>query len=124
MSWVKECIISETSITPRIPPNTDDNPPVQEEAARKTTSATFQINKAKLYVLVVTLSINDNFQKIKQRFKRIISLNKYRSRIKTRSKRINLDCLIDLLFRNTNRLIVLSFKNGNDDPTRTYFDKY
>ena len=124
MSWVKECIISETSITPRIPPNTDDNPPVQEEAARKTTSATFQINKAKLYVLVVTLSINDNFQKIKQRFKRIICLNKYRSRIKTRSKRINLDCLIDLLFRNINRLFALSFKNGNDDPTRTYFDKY
>ena len=107
-----------------MPPNTDDDPPVQEEAARKTTSATFQINKAKFYVLVVTLSITDNFQKIKQRFKRIISLNKYRSRIKTRPKRINLDCLIDLPFRNINRLFVLSFENGNDDPTRTYFDKY
>ena len=32
--------------------------------------------------------------------------------------------MIDLTFRNTNRLFLFSFKNGNDDPTRNYFDEY
>ena len=38
----------------------DANPPVQEVPAIQTSAATFQINNAKLYVPVVTLSINDN----------------------------------------------------------------
>ena len=36
----------------------------------------------------------------------------------------NLDYLIDPTFRNIYRLFFLSFKNGNNDPTRYYFDKY
>ena len=32
--------------------------------------------------------------------------------------------MIDPTFININRLFVLSFKNGNNDPTRDYFDKY
>ena len=36
----------------------------------------------------------------------------------------NLDYLIDPTFRKITRLFVLSFKNGNDDPTRDFFDKY
>ena len=32
--------------------------------------------------------------------------------------------MIDLTFRNINRLFVFSFRNGNNDPTRDYFDKY
>ena len=62
LSWSKECIISEISITP--------------VAAIKTIRVTFQINNAKLYVPVVTLSINDDIkflEDIKQRFKRTIS---------------------------------------------------
>ena len=52
-----------------------DNPvaPIQ------TTRATFQINNAKLYFPVVTLSINDNIkflENIKQGFKITISWNK------------------------------------------------
>ena len=43
---------------------------------------------------------------------------------KQKQKQNNLDYLIDLTFRNINRLFVLSFKNGNDDPTRNCFDKY
>ena len=31
---------------------------------------------------------------------------------------------MDSAFRNIDRLFVLSFKNGNDDPTRNSFDKY
>ena len=50
--------------------------------------------------------------------------NKYRSEITTQTKNNNLDYLIDPTFRNINRLFVLSFKNGNDDPSRDVFDKY
>ena len=32
--------------------------------------------------------------------------------------------MIDQTFRNINRLFVLSFKNGDDDPTRNSYDKY
>ena len=32
--------------------------------------------------------------------------------------------MIDPTFRNINRLFVLSFKNGNDDPSRNPFVKY
>ena len=55
------------------------------------TAAIFQINNFKLYVPVVTLSINNNFkilENIKQWFKRAISWNKYRSEITTQPRRI------------------------------------
>ena len=92
---------------------------------QKATSATFQINNAKVYVPVVTLPINDNIkflENIKQGFKRTIFWNKYRSEITTQPKSNNLDYLIDPTFRNINRLFVLlSFK---DDPRRDSFDKH
>ena len=75
---VKNCIISDISITPRIFANLDANPPVQKEAAIQTTGAIFQIINAKLYVPVVTLSISDNIKfsdNIKQVFNRTISWN-------------------------------------------------
>ena len=84
-SWSKECI------TPRIPRNPNATPPAQELATTQTTSATFQINNAKLYVPVVTLPINDNIkflENIKQGFKRAISWNKYRSEETTQTKTI------------------------------------
>ena len=96
------------------------------------TGVNFVITSTQLYVPVVTLSINDNIkllENIKQRFKRTISWNKYRSEITSQPKNNNLDYLIDpitfrnnrlfvLSFKNGNRLFVLSFKNGNDHPTR------
>ena len=120
MSWSKECIISEISI---IPGNSDANPLVQEVITIQTTSATFQINNAKRHVPVDTLSINDKIKFLENNFKRTISWNKYRSEITTQTKNNNLDYLIDPTFRNINRLFVLSFRNGNDDPTRNSFDK-
>ena len=81
----------------------------------------------KIYVSVVTLFINDNIkflEYIKQRFKRTISCNKHRSEIKAQPKNNSLYYLIDPIFRNINRLFVLSFKNRNDDPMRDSFDKY
>ena len=55
-------------------------------------------NNAKLYLPVVTLSINDNInflENIKQGFKRAISWNKYISEITTQPPKNNLDYLID-----------------------------
>ena len=102
-----------------------DNP-LMREVATSTTSATFQINNTKLYGPVVILSINDNIkilENVKQEFKRTISWNKYRSEIKIQEKNNNLDYLIDPRCRNINRLSLLSFKYGKDDPTRNCFDK-
>ena len=107
--------------------NPNANPPVLIVAAIQTTSATFQINNAKLYLPVVTLSINDNIkflENIKHGFKRTISWNKYRSEITLQPKNNNLDYLIDPASRNIDKLFVLSFKNGNNDTTRNSFDKY
>ena len=90
------------------------------------TGATFQINKKKLYLPVVTLSINDNIkflENIKQGFKRTISWNKYKSEITTQPKNNSLDYLIDPTFRNINRLPVFLLKNGDNDPTRDIFEK-
>ena len=73
------------------------------------------------------MSINDNIkflENIKKRFKKIISWKKYRSEITTQTKNSNLDYQIDPTFRNINRLFVLLFKNGYNNPTRDYFDKY
>ena len=126
LSWSKQCIISVISIIPAVSGNPDANPPVPDVPALQT-SATFPINNAKLYVPVVTLSINDNIkflENLKQGFERAISWNKYRSEITTQTKCNNLDYLIDPTFRNNNRLFVLSFKNGNSEPTRDSFEKY
>ena len=87
----------------------------------------FVVTNTKLYASVVTLSIDDNtklLRTIKQRFGRTISQNKYRSEITTQSKNNNLDYLIHPTFKNINRLLVLSFKNGNNDPTRNSFERY
>ena len=75
--WTKNYLISEILRTSRAVPSTD---PVEYELVTATAGATFQINNAKLYVPVVTLSINDNIkflENIKQGFKRTISWNKY-----------------------------------------------
>ena len=73
------------------------------------------------------MSINDNIkflENIKQGFKRTISWSKYRSKTTIQPKNNILDYLIDPKFKNINRLFSLSFKNGDDDPTRNSFDRY
>ena len=57
LSWSKECIISEISITPRIAGNSNARPPIPDSKARKKFAATFQINNVGLYIPVATLSI-------------------------------------------------------------------
>ena len=50
-------------------------------------------------------------------------MNKYRSEITTQIRKNNLDYMIDPTFNNINRLLLISSKNGNDDPTRDSFDQ-
>ena len=89
------------------------------------TGVSFIITSTKLYVPVITLTINENIlENIKQGFRRTISWNKYRSEITERPKNNNLDYLIDRAFRNINRLFTLSFKNGENDHTIKSFHKY
>ena len=84
LPWSKECIISEILRTSAIREN-------NRVTATETIGVTFQINNAKLYVSVVTLSINDNIKllpNIKQGFIRTISWNKYRSEMLHKQKAI------------------------------------
>ena len=62
---------------------------VMIEHYNKITEANFVITSTKLYVPVVTFSINDNIkflENIKQEFKQTISWNKYRSKITMQTK--------------------------------------
>ena len=96
LRWARNCIISKISRTFKaVDPNVD---PVVYQVTSQTTTATFQINNAKLYVPLVTLSIYDDIkflEYIKQGFTRTISWNKYRSEITTLPKNNNLGYLID-----------------------------
>ena len=77
----------------------------------------FKITETKLYVLVVTLSTQDNaklLQQLKSDFKRTINWNKYESNIKTFTQSTYLNHLINPSFQGVNRLFVLSFENEND----------
>ena len=85
------------------------------------------ITSTKLYVPVVTSSINDNIkflENLKQGFKRTISWNKYRSEMPMQLKINKLHYIIERTFRNINRMFVQSFKAGENDPTRNSFVKY
>ena len=74
------------------------------------------ITSTKIYIPVVNLSISDNT--------RTFFWKKYKSEITAQTKNNNVDCLIDPTFRNINRLLLHSPKNGDNVPTRYYFDKY
>ena len=60
LSWSKEGVISKIPITPRVFGNRNTNLPVPAVAAIQKTGETIQTTNAKLYVPVVTLSINDD----------------------------------------------------------------
>ena len=74
----------------------------------------FVITDTKLYVPVVTLSIQNNTklpQQVKSGFKRKINWNKYQSDPKTYGQNRYLNLLVDPSFQGVNRLFVLSFEN-------------
>ena len=81
---------------------------------------TFAITDTKLYVPVVTLSIQDNakpLQQLKPGFKGKINRNKYHSRTESlNAPKPYLDYVIDPSLQGVNRLFVLPF-NFNDSRT-------
>ena len=91
MSWLKDCIISEISITPRIAGTPNAILPVANRPSRQTTWATFQISNTKPYVPVVKLSVNDDIKSLKSKkkgFKRKVYWNNCRFEIPTQPKKI------------------------------------
>ena len=87
-------------------------------------NATFAINNAKLYALVVTLSTQENtkfLQQLKSGFKRVINWNKYLSKPELLAQNPNLNHLIEPSFQGVNRLFVLAFENHNH---RTSYYRY
>ena len=77
----------------------------------------FKITDSKLYVPVVTLSIEDNaklLQQFKSSFKRAINWNKYETEVSTEGENQYLGFLIEPSFRGVNRFFVLSSENKGD----------
>ena len=67
---------------------------------------TFAITDTRLYVLVVTLSGQDNeklFQQLKSSFKRTIKWNKYQSKVTIQARNPYLDLLIDPSFKGVSK---------------------
>ena len=88
---------------------------------------TFQIDGTKLYVPGVTLS-KENYTKLleqsKTGFKRTIKWNKYRPQMTVQPQNNNLNCIIDPIFANVNRLFVLSFARTKAGDKRGLFSHY
>ena len=85
---------------------------------------TFRITEKSLYLLVVTLSTQDNeklLPQLKSGFKRKISWNKYLAKPELLAQNANLNHLIEPSFQGVNRLFVLAFEN---DDQRTSNKRY
>ena len=101
VKWNKNCVIT----IQRIGENLDGG------ITAAPTGATLAINDCKLYILVVTLSKDDEIKlltNLKSGFTREIEWNKYRSQMSTEAINNNLNILIDPTFTNVNRLFVLT----------------
>ena len=104
LTWSSSCVLIATAI--------------------QNQNATFAITDTKLYVPVVTLSMQENtkfLQQLKSGFKRVINWNKYLSKPELLAQNPNLNHLVEPSFQGVNRLFVLAFENDDD---RTSDDRY
>ena len=84
----------------------------------RTGETKFKTTDTNLYVVVITLPIEDNaklLEQLKSDLKRTINWNKYRTKISTEGVNQYLDFLIDPIFQGLNSLFVFSFKNESDN---------
>ena len=112
LTWSVNCVLTSKATRDADP---DANPAVA--GINNPTSATFKITDTKLYVPVITLSIQDDIkllEQLKTGFKRTVTWNKYRSEMSNQTKNNNLNYLIDPTFTKVNRLFILPFKNENN----------
>ena len=103
LTWSKNCALVDMTV------NADANPAIVAP-----TGLEFKITDTKLYVPVVTLSIeNDNnfLEQLKSGFKSTIKWNKYKSEMTNQTKTDHLNYLIDPTFNKVNRLFVLLIEN-------------
>ena len=117
LKWNKNCVI--TSLKER---QVDAGPPIVRDGVP--TGPSLAINDCKLYILVVTLSKDDEIKlltNLKSGFKREIEWNKYRSQMTTEAMNNNLNILIDSTFTNVNRLFVLAYQNADDRQSFSQF---
>ena len=104
LTWSSTCVLVSTNI--------------------QNQNATFAISDTKLYVPVVTLSIQENtkfLQQLKSGFKRVINWNKYLSKPELLAQNPNLNHLVEPSFQGVNRFFVLAFQTDDD---RTSDDQY
>ena len=79
-----------------------------------------------MYVLVVTLSDQDNVKllvQLKSGFKRTINWNKYQSKVSTEAQNSYLDYLVDPSFQEVNKLFALLFEKNEDTTTHIRYYK-
>ena len=94
LSWSDRCFIIDDPIDNREP--------------------TFTTTDTKLYVPVVSLSIQDNaklLEQLKSGFKRTINWNKYEPKVTSEQQNQYLDFLTNPSFQGVNRLFVLPFED-------------
>ena len=114
LTWYENCILTDIKTQAAVPAQ-ERNPPKEEINAPK--SIKFKMADTKLYVTVVTLSIQDDnklLEKLKIEFKRTIKWNKCRSKLSNKTKKNNLNYLIEPTSIKINRLFVISFENEGD----------
>ena len=114
LKWNKTCVITSQQIGVSLDGGNTAAP----------TCATLNINDCKLYILVVTLSKDDEIKlltNLKSGFTREIIWNKYRSQMSTEATNNNSNILIDPTFTNVNRLFVLAYQNADDRQSFSQF---
>ena len=103
LTWSANCFIIHNPVVNQVP--------------------TFALTDTKLYVLIVTLSTQDNVKLLQQwklDFIRTTNWNKYQLKATIQRRNQYLDYLIDTSFQGVNRIFVLSFEDG----TRTSYQRY
>ena len=118
LTWSKNCVLAD--MTRRNAQG--DNPAIVAP-----TGLEFKITDTKLYVLVVTLSKENDtklLEQLKSGFKRTIKKKKYRSQMTVQPQNNNLNDLIDPTFTNVNRLFVFSFERNIMGDNRDSFSDY
>ena len=108
LSWKKDCLISSANVA---------------------NNFLFKITDTKLYVPVVTLSTKDNSNLTKQLndgFKRTVYWNEYKAVPKANANAADdpFTVTLDASFQGVNRLFVLGFARGDNDPARSGSRKY
>ena len=121
LRWSENCVLTSKATRNQIA--AQGNQPLVP-AINNPTNAEFSITDCKLYVLVVTLSAeNENklFEQLKTGFPLIVEWNKYRCQISNQRANNNLNYLIYPTFSKVNRLFVLAFENEEE---KSSFLKY